>query len=176
MSTPYIGTISMFAGTFAPVSYAFCDGQLISTAQNSALFALIGTIYGGNGQTTFALPDMRGRVPVHMGQGSGLSNYAIGQSAGVEAAPVGATQIPIHSHGGAVVAGATDAPATATDPAGRAWAVPTDGSNAYGAADGTMGGGSTTGATGGGQAHNNMQPYLCINFLIALEGIFPSRN
>ena len=176
MASPFIGQIDMFAGNFAPVGYAMCDGQILPISQNTALFALIGTTYGGNGQTTFALPDLRSRVPVHQGQGTGLSNYVMGQAAGVENTTLLTTQIPSHSHPNAAGAGASDAPATATDPAGRVWAVPTDGSNAYGTADGSMGGGGTLANQGGNQPHNNVQPFLCIHFIIALEGIFPSQN
>lgn len=176
MATPYIGQISMFGGNFAPVNYAFCNGQLISISQNTALFSLIGTTYGGNGQTTFALPDLRGRVPVHQGAGPGLSTYVMGQSAGQESVTLLTTQMPVHSHASTQASGASDAPATATDPAGRVFAVPTDGSNAYGSvANSAMGGGSL-GIQGSSAPHSNMQPFLCISFIIALEGIFPSRN
>lgn len=177
MATPYIGQISMFGGNFAPVNYAFCNGQLMQISQNTALFSLIGTIYGGNGLTTFALPNLQGRVPVHQGQGPGLSAYSIGQSAGQETVTLLTTQMPVHSHASTPGPGASDAPATATDPAGRVFAVPTDGSNAYGsAANGSMGGGGSLSISGASAPHSNMQPFLCISFIIALEGIYPSRN
>lgn len=125
--------------------------------------------------TTFALPDLRGRVPVHFGQGPGLSNYPLGEQIGTESVTLISTQLPLHSH--SLVAGATDAPATATDPAGRVFAVPTDGSQSYGTANGSMGaGGVTLAVDGGNQPHSNLQPFLCINFIISLFGIFPSRN
>jgi microcystin-dependent protein len=175
MASPFIGQIDMFAGNFAPRDYAFCSGQLLAISQNNALFALLGTTYGGDGVSTFALPDLRGRVPVHFGQGPGLSNYSLGQHTGTESVTLISTQLPLHSH--SLVAGATDAPATATDPAGRVFAVPTDGNQAYGAANGSMGaGGITLAVDGGNQPHSNLQPFLCINFIICLFGIFPSRN
>lgn len=168
----------MFGGNFAPRGWALCDGQLMPISGNEALFALIGTTYGGDGITTFGLPDLRGRVPLHQGQGPGLANYTIGQKAGTEAVTLISTQLPVHNHASTIGSGASSQPATATDPAGRAFAVPTDGSNAYAnSADGSMGGsGSSLPINGGSQPHDNVQPFLCVNFCICLEGVFPSRN
>jgi len=176
-SSPFVGQIMMFAGNFAPRGWALCNGQLISIAQNDVLFALIGTIYGGDGQSTFALPDMRGRVPIHQGTGTGLSGYVIGQLGGAESVTLNTTQLPAHSHAITATPGASDGPATATDPAGRVFAIRNDGANAYAdTATGVMGGSEALAAQGGGLAHDNMQPFLGVSFVIALEGIFPSRN
>jgi microcystin-dependent protein len=171
MATPFIAQISLFAGTFAPRGWMFCNGQMLSIAQNTALFALIGTTYGGNGQTTFALPDLRGRVPLGTGLGPGLSNYSLGQQSGTETVTLLSTQIPAHNH---ALQASTAAPSTPT-PANAS--LPTGSSRIYAA-----GGASQTlnptsiGSAGGSQPHPNMQPYLALNYIIAVEGIFPSRN
>lgn len=171
MTIPYIGEIRMFAGTFAPVGWAFCDGQLLSIASNDALFSLIGTIYGGNGQTTFALPDLRGRAPVHQGQGAGLSSYSVGQIGGVEQVTVATALMPAHTH---TPVASTDA-ATASSPADRVWAASAN-YHAYapdlGAGATAMGPGALAPA-GGSQPHDNMSPHLAVHFIIALEGIWP---
>jgi len=177
MVDPFLGSIMMFGGTFAPVGWAFCDGTILSIAQNTALFSLLGTTYGGNGTTNFALPDLRGKVPIHFGQGPGLSNRSLGELSGSENETLISSQMPAHGHPGGPAAGASSQPATATDPAGRVFAVPNDGSNAYSnTANGQLGGGANLPSDGGGQPHSNLQPYLCINFCIATQGIFPSRN
>ena len=167
MGTPFIGEIRMFAGNFAPRGWAFCWGQLLPIAQNDALFALIGTTYGGDGQQTFALPDLRGRVPVHMGSG-----FTIGQQGGAETVTLATQQLPTHTH----VATSDKNAAALTSPAGNVWAA----SNNYaqfapppGATSMSQG---TVGLAGGSQPHDNMPPYLAINFIIALSGVFPSRN
>jgi microcystin-dependent protein len=171
-ATPIIGQIMMFGGNFAPRDWAFCNGQLLPISENEALFTLIGTTYGGDGQTTFALPDLRSRVPIHQG---GI--HVIGEQAGAEIVTLTATQLPVHSHVGGSTGNASSKPATDTDPAGRVFAVPSGGSSAYsGSSTGTLGGGLTTVSEGGNQPHNNLQPYLCVNFCIALFGIYPSRN
>jgi len=174
---PLIGQIMMFGGNFAPSGWALCNGQLVAISQNSALFALIGTIYGGDGQVTFALPNLQGRTPVHQGQGPGLANYVMGQTGGQETVALTTNQLPAHTHPNAGTVGACDGPATATDPVGRVFAIPTDGSNAFASAGAAaMGGGGTLPIQGGNTAHDNMQPYQCVNFVIALFGIFPTRN
>jgi microcystin-dependent protein len=173
MDQPFLAAIFLFAATFAPRGYAFCNGQLLSIAQNTALFSLIGTTYGGNGTTTFGLPDFRGRVPIHAGQGPGLSNFVEGEMAGTENTSLLVSNLPQHNH-----------PFIATSEAGST----SDPTGAYlgntGALDreyntsGTlvnMNAGAV-GISGGSQPFNNMQPYLVVNFIIALEGIFPSRN
>ncbi|MEP1124772.1 MAG: tail fiber protein [Ilumatobacter sp.] len=166
MATPFIAQISMFGGNFAPRGWAFCDGQILSIAQNTALFSLLGTTYGGDGQTTFALPDLRGRVPMHPGQGPGLSNYALGQTGGTETTTLGVNNLPPHNHGISASAGGqtTNRPTNGYLAAGNRYTTTTDTAMA------------PTAVAGSGQAFNNVQPYQTVNFIIALQGIFPSRN
>ena len=166
MAEPFIGQIILFAGNFAPRGYAFCAGQLLPIAQNTALFSILGTTYGGNGQTTFALPDLRGRAPLSSGQGPGLSNYDLGQSAGQETHTLNANEMPQHTHLPQAASGdqTTNRAAGSVPASGGAYATT---ANASGAA---------TSSAGGSQPHNNLQPYLVLNYCIALEGIFPSRN
>jgi len=170
MSDPFLGEIKMFGGNFTPLGYAFCQGQLLPISSYDALFALIGTTYGGDGQTTFALPDLRGRVPVHQGQGPGLGNYTIGQMAGTETVQLLTGQLPAHTHSAA----ANSNPGTSADPTGSYWAASAD-LRPYSdqAPNGTM---QNSGSAGSSQPHDNMPPFLTINFIIALEGLFPSRN
>jgi microcystin-dependent protein len=172
MSEPFIGEIRMFAGNFAPRSYAFCDGQLLAISQNDALFSLFGTIYGGDGRTTFGLPDLRGRIPIHMGTGPGLSTRPIGQKGGSETAALTAAHLPAHSH--ALQASAS--PATESQPVGNTPAgnTPVDVYSTSGATD-VMAASSTT-QVGGGDAHPNVQPFLCIHYIVALFGVYPSRT
>ncbi len=171
MANPFLGEIRIFPFDFAPVDWAFCDGQILSIEQFTALFALIGTFYGGDGVKTFALPDLRSRVPVDMGQGSGLSLYELGQVGGVENVTLNISEIPAHNH----PAGANSAPGTSSRPAGNVPARTK--SSAYGAApDGTTMNAGMIGDAGGSEPHTNIQPYLALNFCIALAGIFPSRE
>jgi microcystin-dependent protein len=170
MSEPFIGEIVMFAGNFAPRGWAFCSGQILSIAQNTALFSILGTTYGGNGQTTFALPNLQGRVPIHPGQGAGLSPYVLGQQGGTENVTLLTTQMPQHTH---TVACSGDDAALGL-PAGNYLA--TTSSNVYASTAGAFMNNATINPVGGNQPHVNLQPYLCVNFLIALVGIFPSRN
>jgi len=171
-TSPYLGEIDMVAFNFAPTGWALCEGQLLSISQYDALFNLIGTTYGGDGITTFALPDLRGRVPVAMGQGNGLSNYTIGQLGGTENVTLITNQIPAHTH----AANASTSNGTSATPSGNFPAVNNEGIQHYAAtSNGTMNS-AAIGATGGSQPHNNVQPYLCINFIIALSGVFPSRS
>jgi microcystin-dependent protein len=165
----------LFAGNFAPRNYAFCNGQLLAINSNPALFSLLGTTYGGNGVTTFALPDLRGRVPIHFGTLPGGSTYSLGELGGYENETLSVPQLPAHTHGATAgtAPSASSLPATETDPAGHVFAAPTDGSFAYSP---TAAGGAASSSAGGGQSHTNMQPSLCINYCIALQGIFPSRN
>ncbi|MFC2015152.1 phage tail protein [Chloroflexota bacterium] len=172
MSEPFVGEIKMFAGNFAPRQYAFCDGQLLAISQNDALFSLLGTIYGGDGRTTFGLPDLRGRIPIHQGQGPGLSNRQIGQKTGVEQVTLNVNQLPAHHHDQQQ---GTDADAVTRDPAGGRAAKAQD--ITYGPFTSPVDMGSNSlSNTGGGQTHANIQPFQCINFIIALSGIYPSRN
>ncbi len=175
-SQPYIGEIAMFAGSFAPTGWALCNGQLLSIADNSALFTIIGTTYGGNGQTTFALPDLRSRAPVHAGQGPGLSNRIQGEMAGTETTAITLNQLPAHSH--AVTLNASTGPANTSSPASAAMAVADDALYASAAPGATLSANSLAlgNNPGGGQPHDNTQPYLTINFIISLYGVFPSQN
>jgi microcystin-dependent protein len=168
MASPFLGTIQPFGFNFAPRGWAMCNGQILSIAQNTALFSLLGTTYGGNGQTTFALPDLRSRVPVHHGQGPGLSSYSLGQQAGQESVTLTVNDMPLHQHGVA----ATGTFAT-KNPGGQ---VPAPG-GAYGSPpDATSMNAGMIQPTGGNQPHANIQPYLALNFCICIEGLFPSRN
>jgi len=169
---PFVGEIMMFAGTFAPTGWAFCNGQLLAIAQYQALFGLIGTTYGGNGVTTFALPDLRGRVPMHSGgsSGPGLSPRPLGEAGGTETVTLIAGQMPAHSHTLQVdnANGTTAAPTgalLARDPAG----TPAYGVNAVGALSA-----QAIASSGGNQPHENMQPYLAINYCISLQGVLPA--
>jgi microcystin-dependent protein len=174
MSTPLLGTIIMFAGNFAPRGWAFCNGQLLAISQNTALFSILGTTYGGNGQTTFALPDLRGRVPMHPGQGPGLSSRTLGELSGSENVTLLNNNMPIHSH----LLNCAATGGTQPSPGGGFPAVESTGtsSNYSSAADGSTMNPAVIGTAGGSQPFSIVQPYLCVNFIIALQGIFPSRN
>jgi microcystin-dependent protein len=176
MADPYIGEIRMFGGNFAPQGWAFCHGQLLAISENEALFNLIGTTYGGDGQDTFALPDLRGRVPIHMGTGPGLSSRQIGELAGTETVTLTANQIPIHTHAAQVQSGAGDSGAPA---ANAVWASSAGGVKVYTASAtppaSAMAAGNI-GSAGGNQPHENRMPFLAVNFIISLFGIFPSPN
>jgi microcystin-dependent protein len=172
MSEPFVGEIRMFAGTFAPRGWAFCDGQLLAVSQNDALFSLLGTIYGGDGRTTFGLPDLRGRLPIHAGQGPGLSNRRLGSKLGSEKETLTVNQIPSHTH--AYTGTDNDAARTSPDGSFPARAVG-DVYKAGTAVRVNMNSGSLSG-TGGSQSHTNLMPFLCISFIIALFGIYPSRH
>ena len=179
MSEPFIGEIIMFAGTFNPRGWALCQGQILSIAQNTALFSILGTTYGGNGQTTFALPDLRGRVPVGAGQGPGLPAVSLGEVSGSNTTTLTINQMPSHNH--FIRSNANNAndslPANAYPAAAI---IPTDGNksvSSYNTAtdNSTMNPGAVVNS-GGSQPFSLMQPYLGMNYIIALEGIFPSRN
>ncbi|GAA0328295.1 tail fiber protein [Sphingomonas oligophenolica] len=180
MSQPYLGEIRMFGGNFAPRSNALCAGQLMSIQQNAALFSLLGTFYGGNGVQTFALPDLRGRLPINQGNGPGLTPRVIGEQAGSETVTLLQTETPMHNH---IVNATTDA-GNLPGPSNKAIpASPTDGTNPgslYVVPPGTITpvamAAQSLPVAGGSQPHQNMMPSLCITFIIALNGIFPSRN
>jgi microcystin-dependent protein len=169
MSNQFLGQVQQFGFQFAPRGWAFCNGQLMSIAQNNALFALLGTTYGGDGVTTFAVPDMRGRIGLHFGQGPGLSNYTQGQASGTESVTLLSTQMPMHSH---LLMASTGQKLVST-PNGNNLGASDSFTNAT--LDSVMDPGSI-GGTGGNQPHENRQPLLVINWCIATEGIFPSRN
>jgi len=179
MAEPFLGEIRMMGFNFNPRGWAMCDGQLLPIAQNTALFSLLGTIYGGDGRVTFALPDLRGRVPTHQGRGPGLSDYRIGSRGGAESVTLGIAEIPSHNHTATLhqenvapnsgngnnrkLANTSDNPIYTNDVSSTS--------------DRTMHSSSIIVAnTGGTQSHLNMQPFLTINFCIALVGLFPSRN
>lgn len=171
---PFIAEIKLFAGNFAPRGWAFCDGQLLPINQNQALFSLLGTIYGGDGRTTFALPDLRGRVPVHPGTGPGLSQYRVGEKGGAETVSLTVEQLAAHSH--SLQASKQNGDTSDTPGASLADSKGSDRDyNKSGTVDTEMSKNSI-GATGGGQAHENRQPYLAVHYIIALQGIFPSRS
>lgn len=177
---PTMSEIRLFAGNFAPLSWAYCNGALMSIAENSALFSLLGTTYGGDGQVTFALPDLRSRVAVGTGQGPGLSNWDLGEVIGAENVTLITPQIPAHTHTATATAAphANTAAGTLNTPGGNYAA--NSGSDLY-AETATVNMGSNQfvfalSPTGGTQPHNNIMPYLALNFIIAVEGIYPSRN
>ncbi|MEN8115918.1 MAG: tail fiber protein [Bacteroidota bacterium] len=171
MSDPFIAEIRIFAGNFAPRGWAFCSGQLLPIAQNTALFSLIGTTYGGDGRTTTALPNLQGRAAMHPGQGPGLTARRLGERSGTETVPLNNTQLPSHNHS----VQATGDNANATSPESSVFASSNEGESLY-AAPSSLTDGPLTQHTGGGQAHNNMQPFLAVNYIIAIQGLFPSRN
>lgn len=170
MSQPYVGELRLFCGNFAPLGWLFCHGQLLPIAEYETLFNLIGTSYGGDGQSNFALPDLRGRVPLHIGSSGGRS-YVLAESGGVETVTLTQAQIPAHRH----VALAANV-GTSDDPTGNVWA--SSGSRIYNPtlATGVVMNPGAVGGTGGSQPHQNLQPYLVINFIISLFGVFPQRN
>ena len=167
---PFIGQIMMFGGNFAPRGWAFCDGQLLPISQNTALFSLLGTTYGGDGRTTFALPDLRGRTPIHSGHGPGLSDYRQGSKGGQETVTLTVNQMPSHNH---VVKANLDE--GTSDEVENNYLSNSSTPLYSSSADGNLNTSSVV-HTGGGQAHSNMQPYLAIQYVIALQGIFPSRS
>lgn len=176
----YIGEIRLFAATFAPRNWAYCAGQIISIASNTALFSILGTTYGGNGSTTFALPDLRGRTAVGTGQGAGLSSYSLGQAGGVENVTLVTTQLPSHQHSGNLLTSTN--PASGGDPTGKfigagSRATPMPNVFTATAPNAPMAPGSVScDPTGGNQPHSNLQPYLGMNYIICQFGIYPSRN
>jgi microcystin-dependent protein len=172
MSEPFVGQIAMFGGNFAPRNWAFCDGQLMQVSQNDALFSLVGTIYGGDGRTTFGLPDLRGRVPIHQGSGPGLTPRPIGQKSGSEQVTLNTNTLPTHSH---AFKGSGEI-ANSPNPQGRVVAKPTTVDLYINEAQGADLAGEATGNAGGSQHHTNVMPFQCVTFIIALYGVYPSRN
>lgn len=173
MSDPFVAEIRIFAGNFAPRGWAFCDGQLLPVAQNTALFSLIGTTYGGDGRSTTALPDLQGRAAMHAGRGPGLTDRRLGERGGAEAVTLSEQQIPSHRHDWNVSART----ANENDPDGSNQLAGSSGANLYGAPQSMVDlSEQAVGTSGGSQAHNNMQPSLAMNFIIALDGLYPSRS
>ena len=170
MGQPYVGEIRIFAGNFAPAGWMFCEGQLVPISQFDTLFNLIGTTYGGDGQTTFALPDLRGRVPIHQGNNGGTV-FTLAQNGGAENITLTLAQIPTHSHTpNASTSSSSD------NPTGNFWGKSNNGKpyvNSVGGVPAAMNAASVL-AAGGSQPHNNFQPYLCLDYIISMFGIFPS--
>ena len=179
MTTPYLGEIKLFAGNFAILGYAFCQGQLLSIAQNNALYALIGTTYGGDGQTTFGLPDLQSRTPLHQGQGAGMTNRVIGEAGGAESVTLLTANMPGHTHQTIALTG----DATLMVPTNALPARPSAATTEFLYLDPISAGNTNVspspqaiGNAGGNQPHNNIMPVLALNYLIAVQGIFPSPN
>lgn len=175
MSEPFIAEIRIFAGNFAPRGWAFCDGQLLPISQNTALFSLIGTTYGGDGRSTTALPDLQGRAPMHPGRGPGLTTRRLGERGGVEQVTLSEAQLPNHNHSFRVTpengeqGSLTDTAVLARSRNGQPYQTQTQSGLVELATEATS-------RVGGSQAHNNQQPYLTMNFIIALQGLYPSRS
>jgi microcystin-dependent protein len=167
MAQPYVGEIRMFAGNFAPAGWMFCEGQLLPISEYETLFNLIGTTYGGDGQSTFALPDLRGRIPIHQGNG-----FTLAETGGVETVTLTVSQIPAHSHPFLASSGLASQP----NPGGNVAAEATLFNPYLNAAPTAAMAPQSIGSTGGSQPHNNFQPYLCVDFIISLFGIFPSQT
>ncbi len=169
MSEPYLGEIKIFSGNFAPVRWALCDGQLLAINANEELYSLIGTTYGGDGNTTFAVPDLRGRVPIHFGTGLGLQPRPFGDRQGTEHVSLGTPNLPLHNH--SLQASSATASATSAENAVlAATQLYSDGATNCDLASGSVE------QTGGNSPHSNMQPFLCVNFIIAMTGLYPSRS
>ena len=175
MADPFVAEIRILPFNFAPTGWAFCDGQLLPISQNTALFSLLGTTYGGDGKTTFALPDLQGQAPMHPGQGPGLSNHDLGETGGAQTTTLPESEVPAHAH--AIRADAAD-PADVQAPSGAVVLARSQGGSAYQTdTAGLVAMALASVATaGGGQPHNNMQPYLTLSFCIALQGVFPPRS
>jgi microcystin-dependent protein len=172
MSEAYVGEIRMFAGNFAPQGWAFCDGTELPISGNEVLFTLIGTTYGGDGTTTFALPELRGRIPLHMGKSSASgTTYSLGEKGGTETVTLITSELPKHTH----VPNAQSAAGTANSPANAVWAASPYSQYSSNNPDGTMNA-SLISSVGGNQPHDNMMPFLAMSFIIALEGLFPPQG
>jgi microcystin-dependent protein len=174
MSNPFVAEIRMFAGNFAPKGWAFCDGQILPISQNTALFSLLGTTYGGDGKSTFALPDLQGRAPMHPGQGPGLSLHSLGEMSGSETVTLLQSEMPSHAH----QEFGSNTQSTQQSPIGNFSSGSTQNKRYAGVAvaPDTQMSQTVLGPTGGSQPHNNMPPYLVLNFIIALQGVFPPRS
>jgi microcystin-dependent protein len=171
MAQPYVGEIRMFAGNFAPAGWLFCEGQLLPISENEVLFQLIGTTYGGDGESTFSLPDLQGRIPIHQGTSAGVT-YTVGEKGGAEEITLTVQQIPTHNHGFVATSNLADVPSPANAILGISSTTNVffnDPPSALMAVNGVSG-------NGGSQPHTNFQPYLCVNFIISLFGIFPSQS
>ena len=173
MADPFVAEIRIFGFNFAPQGWAFCDGQLLPISQNTALFSLLGTTYGGNGQSTFALPNMQGSAPMHPGQGPGLSLYDLGETGGSETVTLLSSEMPNHNHG----LGVSQGDGNEISPNNQQFATGIGGVATYAPAGATTPlDANVISIMGGDQPHNNMQPYLTLNFCIAMQGVFPPRS
>jgi microcystin-dependent protein len=173
MSSPYVGEIRMFGGNFAPAGWAFCAGQLMPISENDILFQLIGTTYGGDGQETFGIPDLQGRMPIHFGQGPGLSqNYQVGELAGSEQVTISVNQLPTHNHGWL----ASNDPSNSLIPTSNVVSTPLNITPYFSGAASVPLNAQSLQPIGGSQPHDNMMPFLCISYIISLFGIFPSQT
>jgi len=172
MSEPFIGEIRVFGFNFPPIGWATCAGQLLPISQNTALFSILGTYFGGDGRSNFALPNLQGNVPLHVGSGSGLTPRTVGETGGAPQVTLTQVEMPAHAHS----ANCHSGNGTSYGPANNVWATDAGGGSEYAAAPNTTMAANALSVTGGSQAHNNMQPYLAMNFCIALQGIFPSRS
>lgn len=173
MASNYIGQVLLVGFNYAPRGYALCNGAILPISQNAALFSLLGTTFGGNGTSTFGLPDLRGRVPIHQGQGPGLTNYVMGEMSGTENVTLVANQIPAHTH----ALNVSNAAATLGAPNGNFIAAKNRADPGFAAAsDGSTLSSGSVAANAGGQPHSNLQPLLVMNYVIAITGVFPSRN
>ena len=170
MAQPYVGEIRMFGGNFAPAGWELCNGQLLPISENETLFQLIGTTYGGDGESVFAVPDLQGRIPIHQGQGPGLSNRTVGEMAGVESVTLTTQQMPVHNH--ALIASLNLG--VEKNPGNQMLAAGTNVQFFRAIAPSANMAPTVIGPAGGSQPHENVMPYLCINFIISLFGIFPS--
>jgi microcystin-dependent protein len=173
MSDPFVAEIRIFGFNFAPQGWALCQGQILSIAQNTALFSLLGTTFGGNGTSNFALPNMQGNIAIGQGQGPGLTDRILGESGGQQSVTLTSSQVPSHTH----PATCNNAMGTVYDPAGEVWSQDAGGNQEYGSA--TVAGQMAPNAimpAGGGQPHNNLQPFVVMNYGIALQGVFPARS
>lgn len=173
MADPFVAEIRIFPFNFAPTGWAFCDGQLLPLSQNTALFSLLGTTYGGNGKSNFALPDLQGRVPMHPGQGPGLSLHDLGETGGSETVSLLESEIPSHAHALMASNQPGEDPQAVGESFGRSVGANLYQSNAAGLVPMSY---NAIAPAGGNQPHNNMQPYLTFNFCIAMQGVFPPRG
>jgi len=172
MADPFVAEIRIFPFNFAPTGWAMCNGQLLPISQNTALFSLVGTFYGGDGKSTFGLPNLQGMVALGQGQGPALSQYFVGESGGVENVNLLQAQLPAHTH----AAKCTSVPGNTQQPSGHVWAKDLTGKVDYNSApDGSAMNATALGGAGGDVPHSNLQPYLVLNYCIAMQGIFPSR-
>jgi microcystin-dependent protein len=172
MGTPYVGEIRLVGFIFAPTGWALCNGALLAIDQNTALFSLIGTTYGGDGVTNFALPNLLSRIPISMGQGTGLSNYVLGQISGSESVTLTSGQLPSHTH----AVGCTSGSSNSQTPQNNFWGTWADAQYSDQPANTTMNPNSVAQAPWGNQPHENRMPYQAVNYIIALEGIYPTQN